>query len=796
MKLAPPLHKDPVLILIFLSILLYFHELIFLHHGFLSGDHRIQHYPWACAYADAIKTLRFPWWTSGIHAGFPLVAESQIGAFYPVNMAFFFLFNPLAAWNYEVLFHYLLGGIFIYGFLRQAGPGRTASLAGTLIFLFGTAQGGFYYNVMTHRVLCWFPLTLWLLDEILERKRNLFWLWLALVWGWQWNAGYLQYAAYAIGFSLLYGLRGIVSGFPSRKGAVLWGGAQLLYMGAAFLFSLAVAAPQLMATRELLAFSNRAVSGEAFALLGSMNPLALATLVFPHWDGFLRAEIYAGAPGLFFVLALVLSRPRGKPLFFLGMALFSVFLALGKFNPLYVAAIRLSGWTSFRVPTKFLFFAGTFLALSAAWGLDAWLALSQKQRSTFKKWGLWFGGLVLAGWAGSVGIMNLFQRPLKEFFRSWIENHFVDGVVHTKPLESYFVRLDGFYDSILTMISFSDLWNLVFFFFLAVSLLLVAFLHKVSARLQSCLIIFVLFTNLYVYGMTSIKGNYETPEFVYDQAAAGEAVFRAAGKSFRTHRLATSLRSSEALPMEPNNNMLYGVRAAGAYSPLVMKDYYELMRAIGDMNDSQNVLTAGEDPENIPWEFIDYLNIGFLFSDKPLVRDHLEAIEGSGEDLPYFAYRNTTALPRAFFVSRARTATRADFRSELSGNQFEPTRRVILHGAMPNSMNDEAEYFFPVRTSESPDGTLRFHLKAPAAGYLVTSELSYPGWQISGEAQGTELLDVNGGFRGIRIPGEGDYKIEMRYRPSAAEWVLPGFILQGFLFLLPLAFMILRRRQK
>lgn len=154
------------------GVLLVFWDVALLDRAFLSGDHLIQHYPWAKFLQDSIRQFRLPWWTSQIQCGFPLLAEGQIGAFYPLNLIFLFLIPLKAAYNYEALFHFILGGFFFYLYVRRLKLSPEASLFATFIFVFGSARAGFFYNVTSQRVAVWFPLTLLLVERLFEKKSS------------------------------------------------------------------------------------------------------------------------------------------------------------------------------------------------------------------------------------------------------------------------------------------------------------------------------------------------------------------------------------------------------------------------------------------------------------------------------------------------------------------------------------------------------------------------------------------------------------------------------------------------
>ncbi len=108
-------------------------------------------------YSQQIKQGRLPWWNENWGTGFAGVAESQIGAFYPIHLLLYYVFDPTRAFALSYLLHRLLTGVSAYlayrwMALRPAG----AWLAG-LVYL----TGGFTVNHFDHQwaveSLPWLP---------------------------------------------------------------------------------------------------------------------------------------------------------------------------------------------------------------------------------------------------------------------------------------------------------------------------------------------------------------------------------------------------------------------------------------------------------------------------------------------------------------------------------------------------------------------------------------------------------------------------------------------------------------
>lgn len=777
------------------SLVITFPELFLLEKGFLSGDHRAQHYPWAHFLAESLGAGRLPWWTSYFHCGFPLLAEGQVGGLYPFNLLFYSFLPVFPAYNYGILFHYFLGALFFFGYLRHLKLSTAAAFTGALVFLFGTAQGGYYYNIISLKTLIWLPLTFYLTDQLLNSKNRMIAGWLALIFSLQLLAGYLQYAVYSIAFTCLYFVWFAAEKWGSRqnlKGLTADAGFFLLPLMAGGLIAL----PQLGATLELSLHSNRYGFGEEFAYVGSMNPLALATIFFPHWDGFLGAEIYAGAFGLFLLCLSLFRVKTGQERFFWAMAFFALALALGRFNPLYVLFVKVTGFTSFRIPTKFIFFAAFAFSALCAFGYDKLFRL--KNPGELKTPVRIYLGLTALGAAG-LGLANfvlrVFSAPIRGMMRGYIDTHFPGSEVHIKPMDVYYARLESFYDGILRSISLTDPWNLLFLFFLAAGAVAVTIYSKSGRkRIRPWQIFFglFLFANLWAYGRTSIKGDYETYDFIEPPSLVAEYVAaRHAGR--RVHRLFRDVNAADDLPLIPLSNMVRSVSVIGGYSPLIHGKYYELLSGLGDVNDSNNLRTGS--PENFERQsaLLDFLNVRYVISDQDL---GLSGFEHLFEEEGIRLYENRGALPRAFFVSRSETRTFGELKEKIHKGDFSPSRKAYLVAetlVRPAEETAAPEFFIPARTIEDQQNALTVKVQAPSRGYLVVSDLFYPGWKVRVNGKPAALIQANGVFRAVPIPGRGDYEIRFDYEPLWMKLIPLSVGMAGVCLLLGLRGLLQRK---
>jgi hypothetical protein len=133
--------------------------------NFLITDPVRQQYPWKFLAIDYLKIGQLPLWNPYTFSGSPLLANFQSGAFYPLNIIFFILpFNT--AWGIFILLQFLVGGIFMYLYLKNLRLLTTSALMGAITFIFS----GFFiawseWGNIVHTLL-WLPLILLSIDKI------------------------------------------------------------------------------------------------------------------------------------------------------------------------------------------------------------------------------------------------------------------------------------------------------------------------------------------------------------------------------------------------------------------------------------------------------------------------------------------------------------------------------------------------------------------------------------------------------------------------------------------------------
>lgn len=361
-----------------------------------QGDTFLYFYPYWEAAAAALRAGRVPLWNPQLFMGAPFLANSQVGFFYPLNWPLWLLLPVPYAVSATILLHLFIAGAGTYRLGRRAlALSRPGSLLAAGLF----ALGGYLTAQVAHvnqlQGLAWLPWILALADRgaaighwrLLLRRGA----WLGLIFALQLVAGHTQ-TVFITGVAVLIWLvgkwfaqAGFLSGSRSAGGSLAPRGQAgskvvraLLVPALGVLLALLLAAVQLLPAAELAQRSARAAGLAPNEVLSfSLNPLLLGAALLPAYGQALFSEYVAYLPLSGLLLALVGAwqwRVQRQRLPALPAALLlagaGLFLALGRFDGLYLLLARLPGFNLFRAPARWLVLYGLGAALLAGVGLD------------------------------------------------------------------------------------------------------------------------------------------------------------------------------------------------------------------------------------------------------------------------------------------------------------------------------------------------------------------------------------------------------------------------------------------
>jgi len=738
----------------------------------LTGDHLEQHYPWAYMLAQSIRHFKLPFWTDLIHCGFPLVAESQVGAFYLPNLLMYFYLPFHAAYSYMNLVHWFIAGFGTYLYAKKMKLGAMPAFVAAIIFTFGSAYGGAYYNMTSLKTICWFPVALYLLERYLEGYKSRWLFGLAVVVGQSMVAGYVQMAAFTWIIFAVYAVLRVLF-FPDSSGGwifriVLLGRLVLSAVGA-----VGLALPQLFLTYQLAILSNRTGLEEGYAYVGSMAPYILGTLFNPHLSLLATGNnLYAGYFSIFLVLIALFCREyRGTPFFriWVTMVLVALLMALGRWSPLYVALVKLTRFYSFRVPSKFLGFFCFGVAMLAALGFR--ILWNGGVRSRVTKLALItlvmvslavFGGMT----AGTV-LLSRGRQFVLGLGEAYVKRFVYGQPGHPHTLERYLSTVSEFPDRILKFLSWNEPANIgaviTALFCLLVILIIV---RKKYSRPVMLFGILFLVADLYGAAFFDIRGDLAA----YKSALVSSPIVeilkkeKAAGNLGRVYGCRAP---SQRLPLVPSQNMLYGIADIGAYSPLVMSRYYETIGCLGNINDSTLAVTPAPAFVTRRLPLLDFLNVSHILSTVSLNHPNLELIF---EDplMSAYLYETGNSHKEAYFVTEVRFFEGWEpLKAELLNEGFDPANTLLLEREGSNSFSGISRrgnaQSALIEKKVARVGFSSWELICSSPGFFVLPNLHFPGWKAEVNGEEVLILKAYGVFQAVRINAAGRYTVEFLY---------------------------------
>jgi len=236
--------------------------------------------------------------------------------------------------------------------------------------------------------------------------------------------------------------------------------------------------------------------------------------------------------------------------------------------------------------------------------------------------------------------------------------------------------------------------------------------------------------------------------------------------------------------LQPSLNVLYGVPAANGYANLT-PDY--LTQVWG--NEKRGGLIQkmfyrqGDRLLARPGlgRLLSLYHVRFLITFLPFEEEGFTLLGVYGPDA--YLYENRNVMPRAFIVSDAVTAADPSAALDLlAAPDFDPARRVILVDPWPPPPPPPAAPATAARAeivAERPTH-LTVETESDRSGFLVLSDLYYPGWEATVDGKPVPIYRADGCIRAVPLTA-GTHRVEFRFAPKPLRY---GALLGGLSLLL------------
>ncbi len=690
---------------LFFASLLFFYDLFKGRYLLTERDLGPYFIPPRFFWVESIKHFDFPLWNPYQFSGHPFFANPQHALLYPFNGLFFFL--PFdVAFNAMIILHFFLGGLFTYLFLKDLKVDSTGALISGLIFMLSG------YLLSVHSLLTilhssvWTPLIMMFFRRAIRGQGFKNEILTAILITISFLGGGIE-IVYGNFFVLLFMV--IFSSMPHaafvgdeprryrfiRSVPIYWGRIKSLFIVTIlFLFLSAI---QLFPFVELFHHSIRG-SGMTYqeATTWSFAPKYVLLFFLPDAYGYFLdmkkywvaqcwfKTLYTG--GLPFILSLIFFLSPHPPLspsgekervrgfgrnrkFFFILMLFSIFLSLGHYNPLYPFVFKyIPFFNGIRYPAKFLYIFILVLSITAGLGFQRLTELSKERvnkryKNLFFVFSLICGFFLLFLVLGHKGIENFLKLREIDFPQF---NHLSVNLFHAKR----------------------------FFFYLALFFLLIRVGDEVRWKgwAKILLIFFLtadLFGNMGFYGKEKSTDYFQKTQ-ILEMISSDKGTFRTFSTG-KTIAMDTPILVSDPSPFNvfkekhlPSFNLIFQLHDIWGIDVIRLKRGDNLYKAL-----------IGA-PSISATNLIDLYGIKYIISVTPIEGDprfeliyaRIEGLPGKREDLlkenTIKLYKNRSPLPRAWLVKDFKVLDSKEILPRMTQKEFDPRKEVLLEETHPS----------------------------------------------------------------------------------------------------------------
>lgn len=685
-----------------------------------------QLYPWKALTIDTLKRKELPLWNPYNFSGAPLLANFQSAVFYPFNVLYFLVSQPLA-WSILVMFQPLLASLFTYFYARKISISIFGSFFASLSFSFSSFMTVWLEYNTIGQVILWLPLSLLSIEHLLK-KVTLAWMipfifsLVASQFG-----GHPQIFIYIFVFVACY--------VAYRA----WGVKRSLLTIACLSFlSLGIGAIQFVPGTELISQSAR-VSHDYDFLVNKIliQPYQLAMLFVPDFFGnpatrnYIISDTYIGKVTsiglvpLFFVLLALIKKKNDITKFFGMSCMIVLFLATS--NPFTQLLYRFSiPLFSASAPTLAIFLFCFSLSIVSGFGVDLW----QKEKMTMRKFFYWIAPIALIFvilWASVFIYPKLSLRSLlySTIILCTILFSLLIGTLKTKI--KFFILI------FLIIVQAGDLFRSFHKFnpFSPPELIfpkaeVLEFLKKEAG-----------INRFWGYGAAAIEANFATAEFLYSPDGYdplypkryGE--FIQSSKNGKIETIFTTQTRSDAF-------IAHGFGEEDFSSnPYRLK----VLRLLG----IKYILDKAENAS----------------TQKTFPNDRFKLVyEKNG----WKVFENLNVLPRAFLASSYQVfQTKEEFENIFFSPTFNPSKTILLEEDPKLSLSNLNHLSKLQPLSYQPNQTI-FTLNTSTAAFLFLSDVYYPGWKAFIDGEQTHIYRANYAFRAVAVPA-GEHRVVFTYDP-------------------------------
>jgi diacylglycerol kinase len=713
-------NKYNLLIVLLLLVLpyLFFFQPVFLSKTFVGTDIQSFFYPFESAAAEMYKSFQLHLWDPYIFCGMPTGAEANTAVFYPLNAFFFGLLPIFRAIANFIAFHLFLTSLFTYLYLREIKISKAASLMGALIFAYNGFSLMHVDQLSMLSVCTYLPLILLFIEKASKERGLLYPTLAGVAMGLQFLCGHAQMSAITCIAVALYVSFKLIKAVLSRdKGEIIKTALTGIFC---LILGLALASIALLPFFSSYPLSLRSSGDFESSSAINISLSDIQTFLVPElrlnrpgsglFGG--TGETYAGVVPIFLGMFAAMYVRSELSAFFLALAAFSFFAALGKAFPLHYLLYHLVPfWGSLETPVRLLFLFMFSVSALAAMAVDQMskkldgLSKYAKGISAFGVCALLFFVIFISTSAGREFLLEATEGGL------------------AAPLRFF----------------------AIFFTFAAA-------VNLFSRKMLSRTAFIALLIAITLVDLLSFSIRY------FDIADDGVVSAKPAFFSFfeqdkDLYRVSVSLQE-----FPPNLSIAYKVQSISGYSPVILKDLirYVIFDATGSL-DMSRVYTGSRlyIPPASDTKMKGLLNV--KYNVYPLEKDGMY-YTGIAPLKNYY--------PRAFLAAGYEVIYDRDrILLSLRDEKFDPGKKILLEeGEGLSRYNFGASLEGAAQTILFSPDRINIKTRSNSDAFLFLSEMYYPGWKAYVDGAQAKIYRANFLFRAVPLKA-GQHNVSFIYDP-------------------------------
>ena len=233
---------------------------------------------------------------------------------------------------------------------------------------------------------------------------------------------------------------------------------------------------------------------------------------------------------------------------------------------------------------------------------------------------------------------------------------------------------------------------------------------------------------------------------------------------------------------------LYQIQDIRGTSPTIDSNYFNFMKKLILKNNldihSETTTSSKYYPESK--KYLDLLGVNYLVFDDCNLLQNISGTKLVYTEKCLTIYKNTNAFKRAFFAYNYERAESLNILSKLEKYDSNKLRNtIILEEGSKNYFlsNNRFLHKATVEILSYLPNTVEISVKTLAPGFLVLTDLYYPGWNVYVDDFKSQTLRVNSIFRGVYVES-GNHIISFKYEPTYIKYIYPVLFIFFSLFLI------------